>query len=285
MQSISEAGSGTLTVTIVEALGGAVARGAQRVPMLTAAFTASCDADISIDSIVLQRKGLGTRTDIVAVYAMQGTKRMSDARTFASRDENVRLRFTDFSIPACNGAEVSFFADFSADASPAGEHRFEVQGAKDIESSAHIVQLRQNAKPQVRRTVGKSVGMISFEILPLLQTVRYGSSQVIARFRMTATSGDDHDLAAITLTNQGSARNGNVQNIFVQSGRYTLSSIVSQLEGDHVRLVFDPPVRLKRNDTRVFELRADVRAGRSKTLRFILEAPGDIEATPAARTR
>ena len=51
------------------------------------------------------------------------------------------------------------------------------------------------------------------------------------------------------------------------------------LDTDRVRLSFDPPFLLRRNEERLVELRADVLASRRKTIRIVLEEESDVEAT------
>ena len=48
-----------------------------------------------------------------------------------------------------------------------------------------------------------------------------------------------------------------------------------------MRFVLSPPLILKKNQTRLLELKADVRASRSRTIQLIIEEPGDIEAERA----
>ena len=63
--------------------------------------------------------------------------------------------------------------------------------------------------------------------------------------------------------------------------RHFPSLAVGSAQRRCVRFVLSPPLILKKNQTRLLELKADVRASRSRTIQLIIEEPGDIEAERA----
>jgi hypothetical protein len=60
-----------------------------------------------------------------------------------------------------------------------------------------------------------------------------------------------------------------------------LSPTVETLTGDHVRLTFDPPLLIHRNEVRMINLLADIRASRRRTVQLLIQEPSDIETTAA----
>ena len=95
---------------------------------------------------------------------------------------------------------------------------------------------------------------------------------------------DDHWLREITLTNDGKARNGDLQNLILQSSRgVPLAPTVASLTNDTVTFGLDTPVMLRKNDSIVLVVKADVLASRTRTIRLIVEEPADLRADPAVK--
>jgi hypothetical protein len=258
--------------------------GSQRVPMLTLAVQASCDASVGIESIQVRRRGLGQSTDISAVYAMANGTRLNRSSQL-NRAGFTQLRFRNLTVAACEKLLIQVMADFAEDAQIAGEHWFEVVSPSDIATTATSVKLL-SGKEQVRRSTGggPSVGVISVEYPRLLTTVRYGAGRTVARLRLSADGSNDHAIHSITLTNDGSARNSNLQNIVLRAGRNRhISAVLRQMQKDKVKLVLKPPLLLSKNQSRLLEVQADVRASRSRTLKLIIEQSSDIEAQVVRR--
>lgn len=271
--------SGHLTVDAVSSRSATIPPGAQRVEMLVLEASADCSGDVSIETITVQRRGLGLNSDIASVYAVQRGKRISSSRTISNKDGTIPLNVQGLRIPACTNERISILADFTTNASAAGEHRLELQNIDAFGSTVRI-QKRISTVNSTVRTSGRSVGTISVAYLKLNSRVRFGSRQVISRFTLSADTENNHSITAITFTNLGSASDADLQNIFIDFRNRRVSQEVDQLDRDTVRIVFDPPQILEKNQTLSFSLRADVRASRSRTIQFLIEEESDIESAP-----
>ncbi|MFA7681933.1 MAG: hypothetical protein WCX61_02795 [Candidatus Peribacteraceae bacterium] len=256
--------------------------GAQRVPMLELTLSASCEADIRVASLTVQRRGLGSREDIDAVYLMSGTDRVSNAQSIANRDGTVQLRTTGLFIEACTSKTFVVAVDFSENAAIAGEHRFIFVGPRGVDAGDATVRVRygDTVSRVVRRTAGLSIGIISVENLRVFTSPTWGSQRILARLQLESDGRDDHAISAITLTNNGSARDRDLQNLFIQAGQGMASQRIVTMDDDHVRFVFDPSLLLQKHTRRILVVRGDVRASRSRTIDFVVEENSDIEATP-----
>lgn len=270
---------GSLTVAAESSGSATVPPGAQRVEMMRFRMTAGCNGDVDIATISLQRRGLGANADIASIYAVHRGKRITRARPVARKDGSVDLNVRNFRLPACEEEDVLILADFSTNASAAGEHRFELRG---IEAGGSTVRIEQHiaAPSTARRTSGRSVGQITVDYLNLNRRVRFGERQTVSRFTLKTDNKDDHLLQAITFTNNGSASTDDLQHLYIGFRNRRISTIVPQLNGDTARIQFDPPFLLKKNQTLKFGLYADVNASRSRTIQFVIEEAGDIEAVP-----
>jgi len=273
----------TLTVEPVRGAEGAVSvpLGAQRVSMLTLRMTAACGGDVPVTAVTVEHRGLGSAADIDAVYAMSDGRRLSRGMQIADRLGTVQLRLQRFSVPACSTKEVGIFADFSNSAAITGQHRFSVASASDIDALPARVLLLSERVGALRQTVGEPVGTITVAYLSVQKPVYYGSDRTVARFTLTADQTADHDLIAITLTNDGSARNRDLRSLSLYASGKRVTQVAESLDDDRVRLVFGPALSLQRGQQRVFTLHADVRASIRKTIQLLIEEPSDIEAKAA----
>lgn len=271
---------GSVTVAAQSTGSATVPPGAQRVEMLRLRMTAGCNGDVDIHTISLQRRGRGANADIASIYAVHRGKRITRARPVARKDGSVDLNVRNFRVPACEAEDVFIVANFSPTASAAGEHRFELRG---IDAAGSTVRIEQHvaAPNTARRTSGRAVGQITVDYVPLNRRVRFGERQTVSRFTLKADSKDDHLLQAITFTNNGSASKSDLQNLYIGFRNRRISTLVPQLDGDTARIQFDPPFLLKKNQRLTFGLHADINAGRSRTIQFVIEETGDLEATPA----
>lgn len=270
---------GRLTVEAQSAKTASVPPGSQRVEMLRLRLTADCSGNVTMTNIRLQRRGLGFNEDIESVYAVHRGSRISRAMSVSNRDGTVDLNIRGFTLPACEGEDVIILADVSPDASIASEHRFELLGI-DANGSTVRIDKRIGDFTRVLNTAGPAVGRVSVDYLTVNQRVRFGSRQVVQRFTLEADAESDQRINAITFTNRGSASDDDLQNLFVDFRNRPVTTIVPSMNEDSVRLVFDPPFTLPSGSTLKFLLRADVRASRSRTIRFVVEEEADIEARP-----
>ncbi len=272
---------GRLTVRSHPQGGRTIAPGMQRIPMLDIMIDASCTSDVALYDLTVRRKGLGLNSDIDRVYVMSNGKRISRTRQVSNNRGDISFHFRNQIIPACGSKTLSVFADFSTSASIAGEHTFVIENEYDLGSSASKIILDKG--PMVyptKRTSGRVIGTISVDYLNVTSPVRYGNNRTIQRFVLEADNRTHHIIESITFTNEGSARNADLQDLYLQAGRKIMTNILPWMEGDRITFYFDPPVSLRKNHRRKFELKADVMASRSRTIRLEIEEPSDIVAEP-----
>jgi hypothetical protein len=274
--------AGNLTVETHSPRSGSVAPGSQRLEMLRLRITADCSADVPIQTISVQRRGLGANADIQSLHVSHRGSRISRERDITNKDGSVDLQLRNFTITACDSEDILVLANYSPDASPAGEHRIELRNVDAGKSQVRIDHTAGNFAP-LQRTASRTVGQIGLEYLRLTKPVRYGSKQLLSRFTLGADGVNNHNVTQITLTNNGSATNEDLQNLYIEFRSRRISSYARTLKRDKAVFTFDPPIRLNKNQTLKFGLRADVRASRSRTIQFIVEEPSDIISSPIRR--
>jgi hypothetical protein len=259
-------GKGDLHISFVSSgTYGSVPRGANRIELGTFNFSASCEADIAINSIEIKHVGLGETTDISRVYLGSDFRRMSRARTFDTRSQIAELRTPSLVVPACSAVPLSVYIDLSADAAVASEHGVAFLSPASVRSSAKNMTYSNEVSPTTVRALPINAGEVSVRFLPLFGRLRYGHTETIARIQFSADASHDYVLKKITLTNQESARDMDFTNIRLETR-----------SGKSVTLEFSPSYILERSRTVVFLLRAKNNVTQYRKVDFYLEEPSDL---------
>lgn len=263
---------------------GAVPRGAQRVPFLTLTLQASCDAAIDVTGIRIWHGGAGEPADLERIYAMEEGRRLTRSTSFSNKERSATLALRSFSVPACGKRTLTIAGDLAATAATSGEHRLTVKGSADIiapgatVSGAGVVSGTLYTTPANR-------GTVEIEYRKTLSRLTYGSDRTVARILLRAKERNQ-ELLSITLTNNGSARDSDIQNIFASlSNGEPLSLTAATLDGDTVTLLFDPPLHLNRNSEILLSIHADIRASVRRTIRLLIEEESDVVAREARSRR
>lgn len=267
-----------LSVQVLPQPSGSIAVGSQRVKMLSVRLTASCGSDVTLVSIALHHRGLGNPQDIERVYAFAEDSRLTRSALMSGKNGVATLQFKRLKIHTCETQTIDVLADFRSDAAAAGEHQLMIAGEGDVwtDPAVHI-----NLNPTgtaVTIPVGKPVGAVSAEGLTLPLPLTYGNARTVARLRLRGDANDDQQITAITFVNDGTARDADLQNLFLEtSGHTRLSPTIPTLNGDRVRLELSPPLLIHRNEVRLIQLLGDIRASRRKTVELRIQEPADIE--------
>lgn len=272
----------TLAVQVLPRPSVSIPLGAQRVSVLNVRLTASCAQPVFLESLAIHHRGLGNPLDIERMYALhQGVRRTRPA-FFRRSDQTATLRFPSFSIGACKTETLDILADFRTDAAAASEHLFSIVDALDVLTQPPVtVVVNPDGVAAVTRPVGESQGTVSAEILDFTAPLSYGNARSVARIRLTGDRTKDQRVTAITFVNDGTARGPDLQNFYLEtSGHTILSPFIPSLDGDRIRIPLEPPLLIKRNESRLLYLRADIRASRRRTVKFLIQTPGDVEASP-----
>ncbi len=269
-----------LTVTQQGVVSASAPKGAQRAVFLEASLSADCDKDVTVDSVFVRHRGLGEATDLERVYATEGETRLTHTRSLDSSDRTATVDFNPaLTVKACTTKRIQIRGDFSAEAAVAGQHGLIIES---VEASAPVTLSSATATTITTRPL--PTGTVSATFLPLPRALMFGKNRTIAKFRLEADKVANQDISAVTFTNAGKARDGDLANVRVVDRKgNTLTDTAATLDGDRVRLTFDPALRLDSNNDVLLELKADITASKRRTIRFTLEEPSDLEASVRAR--
>ena len=272
----------TLNVSQVAIGGGSVPVGATRVPMQQLTFAQPCGKDTHVRTIVIHHSGLGSIADIANVYALDGTTRITRGSTFNAHTSSATLRFNPpLSIAACSKRTITIAMDLSAQAAPSSQHVLTILSSTDINADVPLLLQTMKSNPELHVTP-KANGSVTFSITPLASpNVLFGKGRTLLRFTLKASNDSNQQIDAITFTNDGSARDMDLQNLSIQSrnGRM-MSDASASLREATIRITFSSPFIIHRNQSQMLLLLGDVTASKRKTIRLTVQEQSDIESHP-----
>lgn len=285
-ESTSITGTGELDLVIAPVADlGSIPRGARRIPVATVNASASCDADVVIESVRLRHVGRGDAADISALWLGDDVRRYGRSARFSSSSTVAVLRLNGVTIPRCDARRFTVYMDLEATALPAAEHAVRVVDASDVVSSAAVTRLATEDPTERVLVTPYDDARLRVNVLPVRSRLAYGRRMTVARLQVTGDARRPLLLQSITLTNEEDARDMDLRNFALQtrSGE-VLSGPALRMRGRTVRLEVVPTYRIDRAQTLVLDVVADVYASGYRKARFIVQEPSDIVVLPA-RTR
>lgn len=276
--AIALAAGSTLDATFAVSAPASLPQGAQRVHMGSISLEASCEDAVTVSAITLKHTGLGDADDISGVYVMEKNRRMSRVRTFTRSDATVELKLSALSVPACSTRTIDVLADLSPNAAANGEHGLSLLSIASDADSTNIKSQRQTVPS---RTTPAVSGAVSVDHLPVRTKVAYGKDRTIARIKLEA-EGNDQAIHSMTFTNDGKARDKDLKNIrLLKPDGTSVCSEASRLDDDTVHFACDVPLLVRKGESRILEVHADIMSGQRQTIDLRIEEPSDISATIA----
>jgi len=256
--------------------------GATHVKLLPLILHASCEGDVELRYLKLTRRGMGDSTYVTGVYVLDGDTRVTRSGRFSSSGQTVLLGFKNYIVPACKTARLAVAVDLARGTAIGSQFAIAIESAADIVSTAD----KLSAPFPLRSTSAQSVtpapvGQLIVEFRPIgrVRTVR---DDVLAKFSVEARDSH-HLISGITLTNDGSARESDLRNLYLtQMNGRALTSVVTSLTDDAVTLKFMQQYFVRSGQKVSFELHGQAFTS-VKTINFTLEEASDLVAVPTRR--
>lgn len=259
-----------------------IPQGAQRVALLQFGLEADCNSDALVESITIKHSGLGATSDVLRVYLGKNGQRISPAVSFSNKESTAILRPESLRISSCSSETLQVLADFSPDAAAGGQHRLTV---KHITTSAGFVHLANTSKSIAAETTAGEAEGITATFRALHGSVRYGNNRTVARMQLESDAQFDQRIQSITLTNRGSAHDGDLVNIRLYDGDKLLAPAVQKMSDDTITFKPDSTFVLRSSQSLLLTVKADVRGRAKRTIDLTVDEPSDIEAVRQQRSR
>lgn len=279
--------NGTLEVSLSASNPAAdtVPGGALGVVMLSLDISASAEDDVVVSHLTVLHEGFGNEDDIEGVYAVIDGGRVTRKRTIKNEDQTADIRFTSpLVIPRGQTITVDIVADFITNGSTprninGAEHNLVLELASDVRSNAKATAGSFPLRGNTFRIAAVDTGTVTLKYRGITPNeIEVGkTAAIIGKFELKASSTQDESLYSITLENNGSASDGDFQNIAIRKTDNTVvTNTVATSVGDFVTLLFDPPMTILEGDRITLEVIADISDGAGDTISLSLEEDSDL---------
>ena len=249
-------------------------------PLAKFVLSAGSEAAL-VTGITFKRVGVGTSSDLEAVYLYDGNgNRLTTGRTVNSSENTVTYNGLNLSIPANSSQALVVTADFSASSPYGGQHAFEITNAASVVISGSGTvggSFPARGNTFTVGTTAASTLTVEDGANPSNPTIGAQGAE-IATFKLTAGT-NDVEVRRITLLEAGDSE-AKLSNFKLYQSDTLLATTadLSGKYGDQVVLNLDPTYVLAEGTTKIFTLKADVAGKSSKTIKTYVEEKTDIYA-------
>ncbi len=222
----------------------------------------------TLDSVTVQRTGVGSYNDFNAVYLYDGATRLTSGRTVSS--DNNQVTFSNLKLALSSYSKtLTVVGDLSSSATTGDQEGFTVVAANG--SSASVA-------GNVMTVGSVTISSVTVDNSGSSGTFALGATQVeVARGTVNAGSATNNvQVKRITLTNAGSLSNSNLTNFKLTLGSSDVATAAA-MQGDKVVFTLATPYSITKGDTKTFVVYADNIGGRvNDTVKFYVDETSDV---------
>ncbi|MFC1595268.1 hypothetical protein ACFL3E_02485, partial [Patescibacteria group bacterium] len=253
------------------------------VPYTCAAFTASSDGDVVVDSTTIERTGLGNDSPYSGVVLLDenGNRINQIAKTLNSSHQAVIN--TDFTVEAGQTREVTVAADIgSSVASYAGQLAYmsvvAVNTDADLTATLPITGVAQTVSATV--TIG-GVTLSDGSLDPGTSRSKAvgATGYVFTSLKATVNSVEDVLWKSIAFNQAGSAAQDDLANIVVEDGDGNSYEATVSSDGKYYTANLGTGIEIKKGKNAEVHIRGDITGGSSRTVDFDLYRYEDVIMT------
>lgn len=250
----------------------AVPLGATNVEYLKFKITASEDG--TVNTMTFTRTNVGSANDINNVYLYEGDKRLTSGKSVSSDTNQVVLTNLNIALASGESKTYSLIIDQSTTLTAGDINSFELTS---VDATVDVSGFPFTGPAY--SISASSAGSVTIATGGTPTNPTLGQKQAtVAKFKLTAGSGEDIKVKRVALSNSGSANLDNFSNWGLWRGAEELAS--ATVKGDVVTFVFDTPFLIKKGEARSFEVKTDLESGlkANETIRLYLDETADLFA-------
>ena len=279
---------GDLEVSLNDTVkGGTLPLNATNVVLAKFDFTAK-SGDVNVDTLTVDRSGVGLAGDFSNVYIFQDDVRKSSGKTFKDNSNDVTFtNLQDLIIKSGETSEVTIVAEVAGPgvAESGGEHVISLEVADSVVLNGAGDVTGDFAMSGPEFTIGSQgtlVNSVTVTKGSSLANIPLGSVQSeMATIKLEA--GNDHnlELSQITLTQGGTVDSSDIVNLTLElSGDNEPLATAATIENDRVTFILDEPLLIEEGKTKNVSVYGDVVGGKTTdNIRWYLDENTDVEAT------
>ncbi|MFH1375325.1 MAG: S-layer homology domain-containing protein, partial [Patescibacteria group bacterium] len=241
-------------------------------------FTASSD-DVVISNLNITRTGVGTDSDWSALYLYDGKSRLTSGKTVNSTTHQATFTGINVKVVAGTTKTIIVKAD-TVTIATGGDNFFEISASTDVVTNAKSTTGTFPAKSNKQEiNANVTAGSILVEKSGSIVNSKVGEDDVtIGKFKLT-TANEAGMFEEIALLVDGSISAGDVQNARLYQGSTLIASTDGVNSKDLLVFTLDTPFEIKKGDSRIFEVKADLNTGRgSDTVKIYVDEATDVVA-------
>lgn len=246
----------------------------------------AADADIEINQLTFTQQGVSSDEVIDAVYLTDENGVIYGEKN-SLNDKRFYLNLNGQPVTISAGSSKTFYlkVDLKPVSGSNGQTlKFGILNPLDITSSAQLSAGFPIIGPEFKLVDGvNNLGAVSATSKILNSSgdkVNIGSTnKTVAAFKLTETSGNEDILVKnITLTNIGSAQDGDLTDLVLIDGSGNKVMKVQSAGGQKVSFNLEPGYLIKKGHYVDFYLKAAVVGGESRDIKFVIDNSSDITA-------
>ncbi|KKW28346.1 MAG: hypothetical protein UY72_C0075G0005, partial [Candidatus Uhrbacteria bacterium GW2011_GWD2_52_7] len=238
-------------------------------------FKAGSSAAVVVNSVRIDRKGLGSTGDFTSVTLYDGSTKLGSTKTSWHSDGYMDYNISGgLNIPAGSSKELTVVAKLDT----AG--KYNKLGVTQVTTNgSSVTGLPVYGSEKVGVDVG--VGTVSVTRAGVASQIKnVGTNDVtLAQFKLAVDSVEDATFSKVTLKNKATTSNASdndVTNLYLYKGVTKLAGPVSMVN-DKITFVLDSAFAINKSKNETFKVVGDVAAGVDSHVDFALDATTDLE--------
>jgi len=237
-------------------------------------FKLQASGDVTVNSVTIDREGVGAYSDFEYLYVYEGSDRLSNAKSISSDSDSVTFSNLDIDLDSGESKILTIKADM--DTSGAGSGNINYLKLSAIGITGGDVAGLPITGPTIS-IASSSAASLTIATGGTPTNPAIGTNQaVLAKLRLHTVANEKVKFHQVTLTNSGSVDLPNVDNWKLYKGNDVLAE--GEVSGDHVNFVLDEPYLMEKGASRYFDVKGDLTASNkaSETIKLYLEETTDL---------
>jgi len=212
-------------------------------------------AALTVDQLIVHRKGPGAPGDFSNVYLYEGDTRLTTGRSVNSSTNEVTFSSLNLAMASGQTRTLWVAADMSTSAGAGNVSAFEVTKVLAGSVSASGVPVVGNDMTMT----SASVGSVTITKSGSIVNPKVGQMQVqIGEFQLSAGSSEDLEVRRLTLFQAGSLSRSNLTNMKLKQAGVELASVAAVDSKDHIVFALSNPMVLEKGGTKTFQVFGDI---------------------------
>ncbi len=259
-----------------------VPKGASRVNYTKFNVTASNDGDIVLQSVVVNRAGVGTPSDFESVYLYDGMTRLTTGRAINSSSNTATFNNLNMTIARGTTKTLTIVADMLSTGTGSGSNSLGIVAASSITAGGASVTGTFPVTGNMMSMANVAAGKVTITKTGSVTNPKAGEMGAkISSFKLEADSVEDQKVNSITLYNNGTVQSDKLTNFVLKQAGTTIATSASMASNGLINLNFTTPFMLEKGASRSFDLYADIAgtALNDQTIIVYLDNNADLYAT------